>query len=171
MNILLTTFILFFSLSLFSEDRVGGNLKSGTTMPDLPLYTLDNQRFMLYEVLEKLSPDRYLLINFTSTSCKPCKEEIPELIKIKQAHSRIELYFIFVGDQNEAIEAKVQELKIPSENRFLKDPLETALRRLNIKAVPMTYLLGRDKIISAFSIGYTPEKFKEFKNQIKGILN
>ena len=171
MKLIFLITLFFYNINLFSDDRALNNLKIGAPIPDLPLYTLDNQRFMLHEVLEKLPPDRYILLNFTSTNCKPCKEEIPELLKVKQSNSRIDLWFIFVGDQNEAIEAKVQELKIPTDNRFLKDPLETTLRRLNVKAVPMTYLLGREKTISAFSIGFTAEKFKDFKNQIRTILN
>ena len=166
---ILTIFWMLFSPVLYSEDRASP--KSRVTIPDLPIYSLDNQRFMLYETLENLSTNKFLLLNFTSSNCKPCKEEIPELLKVKQTNPNLELWFIFVGDENEAIEAKVRELKIPSENRIFKDPLETSLRRLNVKAVPMTYLLGKDKTISAQSIGFIPEKFKEFKNQIKASTN
>ena len=96
--------------------------------------------------------------------------ELQYVLKIKQEHPELELWFIFVGDQNDAIDAKVKELKIPTTSRLLKDPLEASLRRLNVTAVPMTYLLGKEKVIIASSIGFTPESFLDFKSKVKSIV-
>ena len=161
-----------FSIPIFSQQALLGTraLQAGHSMPNFPVYTLDDQRSLLHDSLSSFESDKYVLLNFTSSNCKPCKQEVPELLKIKQEHPGLELWFIFVGDQNDAIDAKVKELKIPPTSRLLKDPLEASLRRLNVTAVPMTYLLGKEKVIIASSIGFTPESFLDFKNKVKSIV-
>ena len=54
--------------------------------------------------------------------------------------------------------------------KILKDPLKTSLKRLGVSAVPMTYLIMKDKKIVTYSLGYTQEKFKKFKNQISEVV-
>ena len=161
---------IFFFLSLYSQDRSMASLKIGNNIPDIPMYTLDDERFTLYEGLEKIGSDKILLLNFTSAYCKPCKIEIPELLKIKEKNEKIELWFIFVGDEAEIINSKVKEFNIPRDIKILKDPLQTSLKRLNNSAVPLSFLVLSDKKIASYTIGYTPEKFKEFNSQLNRII-
>ena len=93
--------------------------------------------------------------------------EIPELIKLRESNNNLVLWFIFVGDDNANIQKKISELNMTGDFKILKDPLKTSLKRLGVSAVPLTYLIMKDKKIVSYSLGYTQEKFKKFKNQIK----
>jgi thiol-disulfide isomerase/thioredoxin len=170
LKLIIILFNFLFSYSIFSQDRSLSSLKIGTTIPDIPMYTLEDERFTLYEGLEKIGSDKILLLNFTSAYCKPCKIEIPELLKIKEKNDKIELWFIFVGDEAEVINSKVKEFNMPREIKILKDPLQTSLKRLNNSAVPLSFLVTVEKKIATYSVGYTPEKFREFHNQISRIV-
>lgn len=164
--------LVFFSLRIFSQEALLGTkaLGEGALIPNFPIYTLDEKRSLLHDALSSLEKDKFVLLNFTSTFCQPCKYEVPELLKLNQEHPNVEVWFVFVGDENSAILKKTQELGIPSSNRILKDPLDVSLNRLGVKAVPMTYLLKNDRVISASSIGYTQEEFKSFKKRVKTVI-
>ncbi len=164
---------LFLNNSIFTQERYitsDYNSKSNNSITDIPIYTLDNERFTLYEEMAKLEDDKFLLLNFTSSFCTPCKSEIPELIKLKESYKNLILWFIFVGDDNLNIQKKISELNMTGDFKILKDPLKTSLKRLGVSAVPMTYLIMKDKKIVAYSLGYTQEKFKKFKNQISEVV-
>jgi thiol-disulfide isomerase/thioredoxin len=169
-NIYIFTVFFLFTLGIFSQDRSINSIKIGGNIPDIPMYTLDDERFTLYEGLDKIGNEKILLLNFTSAYCKPCKIEIPELLKIKEKNEKIELWFIFVGDEADIINTKVKEFNIPRDIKILKDPLQTSLKRLNNSAVPLSFLVLSDKKIATYSIGYTPEKFKEFNSQLNRII-
>jgi thiol-disulfide isomerase/thioredoxin len=159
--------------SIFTQERFVNsdyNPKAYNSITDIPIYTLENERFTLYEEMAKLEDDKFLLLNFTSSFCVPCKSEIPELIKLKESNNNLVLWFIFVGDDNTNIQKKISELNMTGDFKILKDPLKTSLKRLGVSAVPMTYLIMKDKKIVTYSLGYTQEKFKKFKNQISEVV-
>ncbi len=164
---------LFLNTSIFTQERSVSsdyNSKAYNSITDIPIYTLENERFTLYEEMAKLEDDKFLLLNFTSSFCVPCKSEIPELIKLKESNNNLVLWFIFVGDDNVNIQKKISELNMIGDFKILKDPLKTSLKRLGVSAVPMTYLIMKDKKIVTYSLGYTQEKFKKFKNQISEVV-
>ena len=164
---------LFLNTSIFAQERFitsDYNPKAYNSITDIPIYTLENERFTLYEEMAKLEDDKFLLLNFTSSFCVPCKSEIPELIKLKESNNNLVLWFIFVGDDNTNIQKKISELNMTGDFKILKDPLKTSLKRLGVSAVPMTYLIMKDKKIVTYSLGYTQEKFKKFKNQISEVV-
>jgi thiol-disulfide isomerase/thioredoxin len=150
-----------------SQERVIENeYKPKTNISDIPIYTLDNDRFTLYEEMGKLEEGKFLLLNFTSSYCVPCKFEIPELVRLKDNFQNIVLWFVFVGDDSPSIQKKMKDLNMTGNYKVLKDPLKTSLKRLGVSAVPMTYLIKWDKKILVTSLGYTPEKFTIFKSQV-----
>lgn len=164
---------LFFNSSVITQERFitsDYNSKSYNSITDIPIYTLENERFTLYEEMAKLEDDKFLILNFTSSFCVPCKSEIPELIKLRESNNNLVLWFIFVGDDNANIQKKISELNMTGDFKILKDPLKTSLKRLGVSAVPMTYLIMKDKKIVSYSLGYTQEKFKKFKNQISEVV-
>ena len=164
---------LFLNTSIFTQERFitsDYNSKSYNNITDIPIYTLENERFTLYEEMAKLEDDKFLILNFTSSFCVPCKSEIPELIKLRESNNNLVLWFIFVGDDNANIQKKISELNMTGDFKILKDPLKTSLKRLGVSAVPMTYLIMKDKKIVSYSLGYTQEKFKKFKNQISEVV-
>ena len=164
---------LFFNSSVITQERFitsDYNSKAYNSITDIPIYTLENERFTLYEEMAKLEDDKFLILNFTSSFCVPCKSEIPELIKLRESNNNLVLWFIFVGDDNANIQKKISELNMTGDFKILKDPLKTSLKRLGVSAVPMTYLIMKDKKIVSYSLGYTQEKFKKFKNQISEVV-
>jgi len=59
--------------------------------PNTALYDMAGKRHVLYAVLDALPDDGLAMINFTSIHCKPCKKEIPELLRIVGTSGRTRL--------------------------------------------------------------------------------
>lgn len=165
--------IFLFSSQILPEERTteqSSSFQRDSDAIDIPFYTMENERTTLYEGLGGMDSGKLLLLNYTSSFCKPCKYEIPELLKIQESNPKIVLWLIFVGDEPEAIYKKVAELKIPKNVIILKDPLETSLKRMKISSLPITLVIRKDRKVSAYSIGYDAKKFLEFKSKINDIL-
>ena len=65
---------------------------------NLPVYDLQDERFTIHETVSNFSSEKLLLINFTNSNCKPCKIEIPKLLKLQERLSSqgLVLWIVFV---------------------------------------------------------------------------
>ena len=63
---------------------------------DFVLYSIDGKRTVFYEMLQSLPGDGMRLVNFTSLYCKPCRREIPQLVRIAAgAPARAKLVIVY----------------------------------------------------------------------------
>lgn len=152
-------FLIFFTLS--------SGAIHGEMMKNLPLYDRDGNRFLLLDLINS-SSKKLTILNFTSVHCVPCKKEVPELINIFESEKSngLDLMLVFVGDKDDEIAEKLKELNVPDSIKIYSDPLSVALRRLEFRAVPVTYIISNDRIMVHKEVGYVPEKFESFKNLI-----
>src|SRR5437588_9966279 len=78
-------------VSVFFLSSVAGSAQISRPAPALRLKTIDGHVFDLSEYKGKV-----VLLNFWATWCPPCRQEIPELIKLQRAHRRQGLQIVGV---------------------------------------------------------------------------
>ena len=151
------------TLSLFAHalnrpiDRAIQSIPSLTEevrrLPNTTFKSISNQVMTHHEYKNKV-----LVINFWATWCGPCKLEIPGLIKLRKSYSEDELVIIGVSlDTDEAI---VQRF---SESIGINYPIVMNSQTIqssfgSISAIPTTYIIDKDNIISQRLMGYEPYK-------------
>lgn len=143
-----------------------------TEVHNLPVYDLNDARYTIHGELKNFSSEKLLIINFTNSDCKPCKIEIPKLLKLQEklGSQGLVLWIVFVGDKNEAIEQRVKELGIGSNVRVLKDPLEISYKRMKFAGVPATFVIAKDKELYYSSIGYTDQKQALLEKKVEELI-
>jgi thiol-disulfide isomerase/thioredoxin len=160
-------FLLCIGFGIFSKE-----IKS-RSFPNMVLIDmrLDKDLRIYDNIKLKLKKQKNLLfvINFTSENCEPCNKEIPNLLNEFQNmdKSKVDLIFVFVGDDHDKIIKKTEELSIPREISIFSDPLSTSMRKLKIEGVPTTILVNSNFEILEIVEGYNEKKFKFLLRNIK----
>lgn len=161
MKLFKKTFLFLIAFQLYSNEA-----------HNLPVYDLQDDRHTIHGVVSSFSKEKLLLINFTNSNCKPCKIEIPKLLKLKErlADQGLVLWIVFVGDNNETIEPMIKEFGIGSDVKVMKDPLEISYKRMKFNGVPANFLIGKNKDLLYTSIGYTDKKQAQLEKKIEELL-
>jgi thiol-disulfide isomerase/thioredoxin len=175
--------LIFLTLFLFScakenEPKIEANKESlvkpkvfETAELDVPL--LDAQVFQ--DLLAK-HRGKILFINAWATWCIPCKEEFPDLIRLKESYHDTEVEIIGISvDLPDQIDSAVKPFLISQNVNFLnyiqnfKDPAQLIdLLNKNWRgAVPATFIYDRDGNQQAFLLG--KHSFEDFKTTIESI--
>lgn len=158
MNLAFALLICFSFSSIFSEEVI----------PNYPLTRKDNGNvFAMHRELNSLNSDSIFVLNFTKTTCKPCKKEIPELISLLKSNPRMKLALVFMGDADKDVDSTTKALGVPPEVLVLMDRLEVSFSKLGFQGVPNTFITGKNKSIQAKLEGYTEENMKTLKEILK----
>ncbi len=110
-----------------------------------------------------LKPNRYAVINYWATWCKPCREEIPELNKLAKLNSHnTDIYAInFDGLQGDELRAAAQDFDIQFNiaDKSMTKELQLALPNV----LPTTYIFDQQGKEIAVLIGpQTASVLKEY---------
>jgi cytochrome c biogenesis protein CcmG, thiol:disulfide interchange protein DsbE len=104
---------------------------------------------------------RIVLVNFWATWCGPCRYEYPELVEIARefADSGVVVLGILKDDSPEAARRWVADHGggIPT----LVDPDGSVARSFRVRALPQTFVIGRDGRVVGSSLGYRAEAAAE----------
>jgi thiol-disulfide isomerase/thioredoxin len=119
----------------------------GSVVPDFPISLLDSTRTSLTRLTEK-----YLLVDFWGTWCGPCLQELPYLRKAYKKHRGAGLQILGLSyDYPIDLELFLQKNEIPWPNSLRsKDNIEDTPKRVfQVRSLPSTFLLDRDRRIVA----------------------
>ena len=118
--------------------------------PEFSLETLDG-----HELTREDLTGQVVVLNFWATWCKPCRQEIPELIALRESlHDRgLEIVGVNVGDGQKAASRFVRREGIPYPVA-LDDGLSD---RLDVMIYPTSVLLDRTGRIRYVATGYPHE--------------
>ena len=120
-----------------------------------------DKRKILSEELKSLADKEYLLINFTSYTCRPCIKEIPELETLVQQKEKHRLWIIYTDADRKKIKKSVKKIRIKS--TVLVDALGFVSRKFTIKKIPTTLIIDRNMTIRAITTGYSHKNMKQLK--------
>ncbi len=156
-NLLILIFGIF-SISLSAQTKT-----EAKTLPDLKLDTLGGEKWSLYEQRGNI-----VLLNFWATWCAPCREEIPDLIKISEKYKTKNLKIVGVNVDSEDLDLV---------NKFIKDFKMDYTVLLTVpgsllsqqKSVPMTLLIDEESRLVKKYVGAAERSL--FEKDIENLLN
>lgn len=135
--------------------------KVGLPSPNLIGRTMDDRSYRLKG--DKGSPK---VINFFSVTCKPCREEMPELAKLEKQYTGVK--FISVHTQEEKPEVVDRFVKAlpgaPSNIVLTSGGVQEAFRYLGL---PHTIVLDSDNVVLMNLTGYTPENMRALEQALQ----
>ena len=178
-NILRTSLVILFIpvciLSAFASDTP--ILKPGDPAPKFVLPELGGDRVFLSDMCgEKLRQPwkntiKYpVVISFFSSTCEPCKIEIPLLQQIAESYpdSVVKFFLICVGEEEAKVKAFVEKqgYTLP----VLNDQFMLASKNYgDARKVPKLALIDKEGIIRMFCEGYCEENMEELKGLLKKV--
>ncbi|TGL63203.1 TlpA family protein disulfide reductase [Leptospira sarikeiensis] len=131
---------------------------------NIPLYSMEMERKTLYQELNRLSEDDLVILNFTSSDCPPCKEEVPNLLEyskkwnVSHPNRKLYLWIIFIGDDPASVSKLAEEFGIKKQASLYFDSLQTSMRILGFPGTPTTIVVQKKKILFK-EYGYTNENW------------
>lgn len=141
--------------NLFSQPK--SNINTNLYLLNLK----NNQRVQLKQLLAKQKN----LINFWSITCKPCKQEIPELLKLKEEFPQVQFLFINTDQNSAKKEVKEMAIELGIEELSLLDIYQKALLEFTGKnEVPATFIWNNKIIFQA--IGYKEDTIQNIKKAL-----
>ncbi len=132
-------------------------------IPNTAIYTIQDQRRILYNEMAKLSPRQKMIVNFTSIYCGPCRKKIPELLQIVRNNSaKVKVIFVVSESSKDLLETpqgkgfmRLFQNEGKRINQILfTDVMGTVKRRSRVKATPCTFVLNKDADILLRIKGY-----------------
>lgn len=135
---------------------------------DFSLVTIDGENFNLRESLER-GP---VLIDFWATWCKPCKQALPEIDRIRAEYSDQGLQVVTISTDNPRGVSKVKSHVRSSKYGFevLLDTDEEVRKLFGGKTIPLTVLIASNGDIVYRHLGYSPGDEKELIQAVEDLL-
>ena len=137
-------------------------LQPSTAAPTFSLPAAGHDRVSLRyycgDTLQKphLNATRHIIVlSFWATYCKPCKKELPELMKFASRHTTDSIKVFAVSIDKEAAAIVGPYIK---ENNLtltvLLDPYKKTAERYGVKSLPALFVIDRRGVIRYSSVGY-----------------
>lgn len=103
---------------------------------------MDNHKYNLQDYRGKV-----VVLNFWTTWCPPCVEEIPSLGRLQQAFSEKDLVVLSVdiGESKKEVETFLQQ--VPADFPVLLNPEGNTVKQWKIIAFPTTFIIDRNGTI------------------------
>jgi thiol-disulfide isomerase/thioredoxin len=114
---------------------------------------------------------KVVLVDFWATWCGPCRMELPHFVELQDAYKKkgFSMIGVSLDQQGEEIVqnfAKQWKINYPI---VVDGSGEVSYAFGGIRAIPSTYLIGRDGTIKETFVGYRPKE--QFEDAIKKALN
>jgi peroxiredoxin len=152
-------------------------LKPGTAAPTFSLPSLSSGRQSLRvwcgdKLLKPhINKTRHtVILSFWATYCKPCKKEIPELMKFSEKHKTdsITIFCISIDKEGSSIVApfvKKSGFTLP----ILLDPYRKTAERYGVKKLPALFVIDGKGTIRYSSVGY--EEKEPLDTKLESIIS
>jgi thiol-disulfide isomerase/thioredoxin len=147
----------FLSMIKGEESLKDSGIEVGEKAPDFLLKGLDGNTHSL-----KTPDGKPLAINFWASWCEPCKEEMPELVRLNKKYgNNVQLYGINLTsrDRMKDVKAFIKEFNV--NYPILLDKSGQVEKDYKVLAVPTTYFISSEGVIVDKIIGSNIEKIQE----------
>lgn len=143
-------------------------LSKGDKAPDFQLKTTDGKTLSLSAV--RKGTTKVVLLDFWSTSCPPCVDEIPHLQKLYQKYNKRGMALVGVagyrGDTAEDVKSFMKEMKMTYPS--VMDSAKSVARQYGLRYLPTMVVIDKNGVIKNIHIGYTEPQVLE--SEIKALL-
>lgn len=136
-----------------------------TAAPDFALRSLQDKNIRLSEYLGEV-----VLINFWSTWCGPCRQQMPELDALYGKYQRAGLILLGINidaNRSDAVEM-AQTLKVTYPILF--DVRKDVSRSYQVASLPYTVLIDREGVVRYVAEGYKAGDVTRYTEQLRELL-
>jgi peroxiredoxin len=142
---------------------------TGTSGPvdALHRFTLQDVKGNSVSLDAQLKAHKALLVNFWATWCPPCREEIPDLIKLyaKNKDRGLEILGVDVGESPTKVSNFIEKAGINYPVVLDRDMSVSETYR--VVGIPTTYLMNSEGAILGEYHGYTPQLVSDVEKALK----
>jgi len=158
-KVLLVIISLFVILLITACARAGQGPQESDVSPegyqnDFTLFNLEGEEVSLSDYEGKL-----VVLNFWATWCPPCRAEIPDFIEAYAQYRDRGVQFLGVSDESrDKLISFVEEYGI-NYPILIDGSVDTIMPKWKIRAIPTTFILGRDgEVLASFEGMLTKER-------------
>lgn len=127
------------------QDAVG--LEVGSIAPDISLMDMDGNQMKLSDLKGKK-----VFLNFWATWCPPCREEMPDIEKMKEKYGNdLTIIAVSSAESKDTVAAFLQEYSYTFSIYLDED--SSISRTYQLSAIPTSYFIDEDGIIQQKSVG------------------
>jgi len=136
--------------------------------PDFSAKDLSGKTIHLADLL-KTGP---VLVDFWTTWCKPCKNELPELDKLHRAYRDRGFKVVAIAEDDPKTVLGVKQIVTQKkwEMIILTDTKKDVGNSFNVRNYPTSFLIAQDGTIVNFAQGYMPGDEKPLEAKVVGLL-
>jgi peroxiredoxin len=140
------------------------NAQTGDEAPGFVYYDSSGEKIKLSKFIDK----EPVVLSFFATYCKPCRKEIPFLIKEAQKGNHFRLLLIATDTGNElAIKKFLSEIKV--NYPYIFDPQSRIIKDYEVKDLPLTVYIGKSGKIIFIEHGFEESKEKEYQAKLNSL--
>jgi peroxiredoxin len=160
MKVIITLLLLMVMLPVFALAS-----QVGTAAPDCSIPDLSGNIVTLQQMKGKV-----VLLDFWAPWCDQCKEEIPDLDALYRKYPSDKVAMIGVDiDSSEELLSEFLR-KTPVSFKVLIDGKGVMRRAYRFRALPTTFIIGKDGIIRYMHMGYGKEFLPMYEKEIDELL-
>lgn len=169
------TFILAVALALAISVLAVANLSPGTKAPDFKLVGTDGKEITFFKYFEK--PGNVVVLDIWATWCPPCRNEVPQLIKLQNEYKNkpVKIVGVAIDDQIKTVKQFAKNNKI--NYTVLHDPSGINLsKKYKIQGIPATYIISKTGVIKFVHSGFPGDpalqkaEMAKIKKEINSLL-
>ncbi len=150
------------------------NASETTTLQKAPSFYapgLNTKNFFLSKhVGKKVNPNNQnpVLLSFFTTSCIPCRDEIPYLVQIMKKHNLTNFYLINIRESKELIKKYID--KTNCSLPVLMDKYGVIAKKFNVSSTPALIIISKEGNIVYQHSGFNKSDTLEIYNNIENVF-
>ena len=135
--------------------------------PEFSLEDSDGKTWRLPALSSKV-----VVVNFWATWCPPCRHELPSLERLHKTvgPEGVVVLGVNAGESWDTVVAFVADFKPPLTFPLLLDKTGSAMRDWQVRALPTTYVLGRDGRTALRALGGRDFSLPDALQDIRALL-
>ncbi len=164
----ISRFILCVSILALLPGVAGSQKVALSKAPDFSAKDLSGKTVKLADLLQS-GP---VLVDFWTTWCKPCKNELPELDRLHKTYRDrgFKVVAIAEDDPKSVLAVKPLVTQKKWEMIVLTDTKRDVGNLFNVRNYPTSFLIDKDGTIASFAQGYMPGDEKQLEAKVVGLL-
>ena len=161
------TVLVFVAGCMSAPGGVDSNPAEGSTRDAAPSFTLKDPQGKAVSLEAALKNNKAVLLNFWATWCPPCREEIPDLIRLQKEYGTrsFTVLGVDVGESPAKVSNFINKMAINYPVARYRDQVVAA--QYGIVGIPTSYLISSEGKIIAKYHAATPELFSDVKKIIE----
>jgi peroxiredoxin len=136
-----------------------------TPAPDFNLHAMSGSNLRLKE-----QRGRVVMVNFWATWCAPCRQEMPQLVRLYEKYRATGFVLIGVNVDDDSSKAVEVAKKLGVTFPVVLDADKTVSKLYDVSTMPSTVLIDRDGKVRYVHRGYLAGYEDNYEKQIRELL-